>query len=100
MYFINFIIFFFFHLMIQFFFFLKKKKKKADAIVDNKGISDDIFGDDDNDNDNNDAEKEKKVFIEEIKPKTKEDFVKYAETVYEELSRYDVGIFISYKMIL
>jgi translation initiation factor 3 subunit J len=65
----------------------------ADAIVDNKGISDDIFGDDDNDNDNNDAEKEKKVFIEEIKPKTKEDFVKYAETVYEELSRYDKNQF-------
>jgi len=43
--------------------------------------------------DESDVEKEQKVYIEDMKPKTKEDFKKYAEAVYEEISRYDVSFY-------
>jgi len=62
---------------------------KADSAVQNKRVSDDVFDDDDDDNV---PEKDKKVYIEELKPKTRDDFVKYAEAVYEEISRYNVRI--------
>jgi len=61
----------------------------ADSAVQNKRVSDDVFDDDDD----NVPEKDKKVYIEELKPKTRDDFVKYAEAVYEEISRYNKNQF-------
>ncbi|ORX86985.1 translation initiation factor eIF3 subunit [Anaeromyces robustus] len=63
----------------------------ADAAIPRNKDDDEDYSDDDVEN-----EKEKKVFIEELKPKTKEDFKKYAETVYEEISRYDKNQFYNY----
>jgi len=59
----------------------------ADAAIPSNRVSEDMY---DNDGE---PEKEKKVYIEDMRPKTKDDFKKYAETVYEEISRYDKNQF-------
>jgi len=59
----------------------------ADAITPKR-----VSAEDASDGEEDDT-KEKKVYIEEMKPKTKEEFKKYGEAVYEEISRYDKNQF-------
>jgi len=60
----------------------------ADAAIPAKNnVSEELFDEAEG------AEKDAKVLIEDMKPKTKEEFRKYAEAVYDEISKYEKNQF-------